>query len=275
MRRRLLMEFICAGFLLAMIFPASGKAPYLSVFDNGLTDVETPVEQARLLKSLGYDGICTRPERGTTEFMAAFDAEGVDIAATYLVLPPETESVPSNVVRYIESLKGRDTIVWFALGLGDTTQSNAVSLIHQVCDAAGRADLEVVLYPHANFYTDTVKKVSELCRAADRDNLGISFNLCHFLAQNDQADVEKTLRAVAPDLRLVQLSGANMLPPDKPDWSQLIFPLGEGSFDMRRVLDTLQEVGYTGPFNIQCHQIKQPASKHLKASMDAWRTYYE
>jgi sugar phosphate isomerase/epimerase len=74
-------------------------------------------------------------------------------------------------------------------------------------------------------------------------------------------------------LKLVQINGANQIPPGKPDWKQLIQPLGTGDFDVRPVLRLLDEVGYLGPFNLQCYQIQQPARQHLSQSMKAWRTF--
>jgi sugar phosphate isomerase/epimerase len=59
------------------------------------------------------------------------------------------------------------------------------------------------------------------------------------------------------------------------DWNELIKPLGAGDFDVGRVLRTLDEIGYTGPLNLQCYRIPLPAREHLEVSMRAWLRYHE
>jgi len=60
--------------VLGLMAVLSAKAERLFfTFDNGLTDVKNVEEQAKLLKELGYAGICTRPKNCTDELLAAFD----------------------------------------------------------------------------------------------------------------------------------------------------------------------------------------------------------
>jgi sugar phosphate isomerase/epimerase len=33
----------------------------------------------------------------------------------------------------------------------------------------------------------------------------------------------------------------------------------------------LDAIGYKGPVNLQCFEIKQPAEQHLAASLEAWK----
>jgi sugar phosphate isomerase/epimerase len=244
----------------------------LSVFDNGLTALRTAEEQAALLQKLGYDGICTRPEKASDELFTAMDRHGIMISATYVALPAKADpQVPPGIADHIRKLKGRKTLVWLAITNDKADENSALSLIREVCDLASANDLEVVLYPHVGFLTDTLAECERLRKLADRPNLGISFNLCHHLCQDGPATIEAALKDAAPHLKLVQISGADEIPPGKPDWRRLIQPLDKGTFDMRRVLRTLDSIGYKGPVNLQCYQIKQPAGQHLAASMEAWK----
>ena len=247
----------------------------LSAFDNGLTDVTSVEAQAKLLKELGYDGICTRPNKCTPELLAACDKFGVDVAATYITLPGTATAIPPAIIKHIERLKGRDTLVWLNIDKPNATVEQALSVIHKVCDLAAANGLEVVLYPHINCRTDTVERTEKLRKLANRDNLGISFNVCHFLAQTDASKLEETIRSIAPNLKLVQVSGANQLDQPRADWNQLILPLDEGDFDVGRVFRTLDEIGYDGPVNLQCYRVPLPAREHLVKSMNAWRKYNE
>ena len=244
------------------------------VFDNGLTDIKSAEKQASLLQKLGYDGICTRPGHATDELFAAMDHHGIRISASYVVLPALDYQAPLSpgLTEHIRKLKGRKTIVWLAITQPEAEDEAAVTVIRKACDLAAENGLDVALYPHVGMKTGNTSTCERLRKLADRPNLGLSFNLCHFLCENDAAGLEATLKSVAPHLKLVQISGADAIPPGKPDWRRLIQPLGQGTFDMRRVFRTLDEIGYKGPVNLQCYQIKQPASQHLAASMTAWQT---
>jgi hypothetical protein len=44
-----------------------------------------------------------------------------------------------------------------------------------------------------------------LKKLADRPNLGTSFSLCHFLCQEDAAELEADLKALGPHLKLISL----------------------------------------------------------------------
>ena len=247
----------------------------LSVFDNGVTDIKSVEAQAVLFEELGYDGICTRPDNASDELLTAMDKHGRKVSATYVVIPAKAggEAVPPKIVEHFKKLKGRKTIVWLGLTNPTAKDEVAVSLIRRVCDSAAENGLEVVLYPHVGFRTNTVAECERLRKMADRPELGVSFNLCHFLCQNDPSTLESTIKSVAPHLKLIQICGADEIPPGKPDWKRLIQPLGEGSFDVGRVFRVLDEVGYKGPFNLQCYNIDLPSKSHLSASMQAWEKY--
>lgn len=243
------------------------------VFDNGLTDVKSAEEQAALLQKLGYDGICTRPQNASQEFLAAMDRHGIRITATFLSLAAtaDGQEISREIQDHIRALKARKPIVWLAISNKDAGDDATISIIRKICDMAAENGLEVVLNPHVGFKTHTSAECERLRKLADRPNLGISFSLCHFLCQEDQAGLEATLKALAPHLKLVQISGADQIPPGNPDWKLLIQPLGQGTFDMLRVIHTLDEIGYKGPVNLQCYQINQPAAQHLAASVEAWK----
>jgi sugar phosphate isomerase/epimerase len=243
------------------------------VFDNGLTDLKSAEEQAALLQKLAYDGICTRPQNASEEFLAAMDRHGIKITATFLSLAAtgSEQDVPEDVRDHIRRIKNRKPLVWLAIQNPNASDDATVSLIRKVCDLSAENGLEVVLYPHVKFKIATGTACEHFRKLADRPNLGTSFSLCHFLCQEGEAGLEADLKALGPHLKLIQISGADMIPPGKPDWARLIQPLGQGNFDMARVLRTLDTIGYKGPVNLQCFQIKQPASQHLATSMEAWK----
>ena len=85
------------------------------VNDNGFADVPAYEDQARILKELGYAGICTRPKSSTPELLDAFDRHGLGVLATYVTLSGKELKVPGHVMKHLKQLQGRNTVVWLML----------------------------------------------------------------------------------------------------------------------------------------------------------------
>lgn len=260
---------VFAAFAIMLASPLGARD--LHAFDNGLNDVGKLEDKAALLAKLGYAGIAWRPGQ-TAEMLAALDRHSLKMVATYVMLTADMKScpVPPTVTAEIDALKGRDAIVWLTVN-GKTDDELVVPAVREVADVAARNGLKVALYPHVNFHTDTMDATLRVMRKAGRPNIGICFNLCHFLRLNDEADLERTLREVAPHLMLVSINGADSGDTRAMDWDRLIRPLGEGSFDNSGLLRLLDGMGYKGPVALQCFNIRRPATDHLARSMDAWR----
>lgn len=249
------------------------KSRAFFAFDNGLRQTDGLEEKAALLAQLGYDGIAWRPGK-TAAMLAALDRHELKMFATYVTLSADEEAcrVPPGVVREIHALKGRETIVWLTIGGKSTRDDVVVEGIQRVCDVAEENGLRVALYPHNGYYTDTTAKALELAQKARRPNLGVSFNLCHFLKQNDASQLEETLRAAADQLLLVSINGADGGETRRMGWDRLIRPLGEGSYDVAQVLHVLDAIGYTGPVGLQCFNVKGDDRNKLRQSKEAWRS---
>jgi sugar phosphate isomerase/epimerase len=264
-------------FLAAWAHAAGNEAPVAPrpfiALDNGLTDIPAVADQAALLQELGFDGICTRPPKATAELLDEMEKRGLQIAASYVVLTADQDAtIPAAVATHIRRLKGKGTLIWLGVSKTEADEAAAVRLIRAVCDLAASCGLEVALYPHVgNLWTDTIGNCARLADQAERPNLGLSFTLCHFLAAQDATELEATLRAYGSRLKCVQINGCDALPPGKVDWGRLIQPLGEGNFDVGRVMRCLDEISYQGPVVLQSYQIKRPARDHLAVSMRGWR----
>ncbi|MFZ9935923.1 MAG: sugar phosphate isomerase/epimerase family protein [Luteolibacter sp.] len=255
----------------AMLLADPLGARELHVFDNGLRDVTELEDKAALLARLGYAGIGWRPGQ-TAEMLAALERHGLKMASSYVTLHADMDScpVPPDVVAEIDALKGRGTIVWLAVN-GKSNDAVVVPAVREISEVAMRNGLKVAIYPHVGFYTDTMDSALRIMRKAQRPNIGISFNLCHFLKQNDEARLEAKLREAAPHLMLVSVNGADSGDTRAMGWDKLIRPLGEGAFDNSKLLRLLDGVGFKGPVVLQCYNIKQPAAAHLAKSMAGWR----
>ena len=266
-------HFIALSLLtLASLLPATAAEPRpFFAFDNGLNAVPTLQGKAELLAELGYDGIAWRPGK-TAEMLVELDKLGLKMFSTYVTLTATATDcpIPATIISEIHALKGRDTVVWLNVG-GKSDDVIVVDAIRKIADIASQNGLKVALYPHVNCYTDTSSTVLRLVKLAEKPNLGVGFNLCHFLKQSDPATLEQTLRAAAPHLLAVSINGADTGDTRKMQFDRLIQPLGEGSFDNRNLLRLLDQIGYHGTIGLQCYNIKAPSPDHLTKSMSSWR----
>jgi len=98
------------------------------------------------------------------------------------------------------------------------------------------------------------------------------FNLCHWLRTDPQRDYRAVLQKGLSRLWVVTLNGADERDP-QPGWNRYIQPLDSGSFDVRRFLTTLREIGFAGPVGLQCYGLGGDAREHLARSVTAWQRF--
>ena len=263
--------------LFALRAAAAGN-PFFAM-DTGLRDgvSRTPAEQARLLKELGFAGVGWSPAQ-TPEMLAALDAEGLKMFNVYVgvEIGPTNRVAPEHIVRVINQLKGRDASLWlyvqskaFKTPSDEAGDDDAVTMLRDIADRAQQAGLKVSLYPHTWFWMERVQDAVRLAKKADRPNLGVTFNLCHCIKVGDAVRSSDLLDLAKPHLTFVTVNGAD----SEGDWSRLIQPLGQGSFDVAEVLKKLKEIGYAGPVGLQHYGIKGDAREKLGQSIEAWRTF--
>lgn len=241
-----------------------------------LEEYEARVRQCR---EMGYAGAEVSVGPDFAQKKAILLEQGLKPFATYVgirVNDPENPFVP-GLREAIEGLKGTGAVVnLYLLGVpsGQEIEKNdpiAVRHIRQVADWAAESGLKVALYPHAFFYVDKVEDAVRLIQKADRPNLGLIFNLCHWLKVQGPGDLDGVLQAAKPYLYCVSVNGADA---GGQDWDALIRPLGEGDFDVAIVVKKVREIGYTGPFGLQCYNINLQPEDHLGRSIRAWKTIW-
>ena len=250
----------------------------LFVLSNGVQDDQhaTPEAQAAMLKALGYDGIGPSGTKGIPEMLQALDAQGLKMYALYVGanLDPDQPKYEPGLPEAIRQLKGRETFIWLYLRSAkhkpssDTGDPRAVEIVREVAEMAEQSGLRVALYPHTWFYVQRVEDAVRLAKKVDRKNVGVTFNLCHWLKLDGPKNMRPLLELAWPHLYVVTINGADA---DGKDWDQLIQTLDRGTFDVGAFLKTLQEIGYTGPIGLQCYGIQGDKYENLRRSMEAWR----
>jgi sugar phosphate isomerase/epimerase len=245
--------------------------------DTGTKDAahQTPKAQVEMLKELGYPGIGGSLDN-LSEMLDELDKNGLKLFAVYTGawLDTDKDKYEPRLKEAIKLLKGRDTILWIFVQSNQHKlsspdgDSSAVEVIRGIADMADDSGLKVALYPHVNFWLERVEDAVRLAKKVNRKNVGVTFNLCHWLKVDDESSMEDRLKLAMPFLYVVTINGADS---DGKDWSTLIQTLDSGTFDIRKFLKTLKALGYKGPIGLQHYGIPGDARENLKRSLDAWK----
>ena len=248
-------------------------APPLYSFQNGLQSMPVK-ESVVLLKELGYQGLGSIYPKDLASFKAACDVEGLGIFSIYAggKVNADSYQIESQVNEAIQLLKGTNTLVELNVQRGtNPNDEQAVALVRDVADKAKESGLKVVLYPHAGFYIERLDFALRIAKATGRDNVGVTFYLYHMLKVQPNDDLDAALFDAKPLLWSASTCGANA---NGNDWTSLILPLDEGTFDQSSLLRCLRKIGFQGPIGLQCYNIKMDPRQHLNRSHKEWEHSY-
>ena len=236
-------------------------------------------EQAALLKELGYDGAGHLWLDKVDERLATLDAVGLDLFQIYVRvnIAPGKQAYDPRLAEALPRLKGRKVMLTLLIHGRPPSDpegdERAVAVVREIADKAAESGLRVALYPHSGDWLERVEDGLRVVRKVDRKNVGVMFNLCHWLkVTKSEEDLRPLLESAMPHLFAVSIHGADgaeAVQAGKGNWIQ---PLGHGSFDVQGLWATLWELGYEGPVGLQCYGIPGDARVHLEESMKAWRT---
>jgi len=238
------------------------------------TDRRLPAKaQVEMVRELGYAGMGCDIAAMPAMLQAADDA-GLKLFAVYVgaSVDPGKPRYDPRLKDVIKSLKGHDTMVWLYVTGGKPSSTDrddeAAGIVREVADLAAESGLRVALYPHAGFYVERVEDALRLMRKAERKNVGVTFNLCHWLKVDKEENLTPLLKQAMPHLLIVTINGADS---GGKNWDTLIQTLDRGTFDMFNFLKTLKDMGYAGPIGFQGYGIKGDPRDNLTRTVDAWR----
>ena len=258
-----------------------GLANPFFVLSNGVADDAhpTPESQAKMLAELGCDGIGPSGSAGVAEMLAALDKHDLEMHALYIGVNLDSDKPPyeAGLQDAIAALKGRETIIWLYIRSSQYRSPSAegdpraVEIIREIAAMAQRSGLRAALYPHAGFYVESVEDAVRVAKKVDLKNVGVCFNLCHWLKVGSDYEMKSLMELALPHLFLVTINGADANPKLDKGWDRLIQPLGQGSFDVHNFVKTLHDLGFKGPVGLQCYAVKGDKYENLKRSMAAWK----
>lgn len=231
-------------------------------------------EQAEMVSELGFDGLGHLWLDDLPERLATLEARKLKLFQVFVraSIDPDQPKYDPRLGEAIELLKDRDVVLGLLIVGGKPSDpagdERAVAVVREIAEMADGAGLRVALYPHTSDWLEKTGDAVRVARKVDRKNVGVMFNLCHWLKVDDTSRLKETLEEARPYLFVVAIHGAD---PPPGDWDKLIQPLGSGSFDVAGLLHILHRLGYNGPIGLMCFGIGGNAEVHLRKSMDAWK----
>ena len=274
------LRLLCSVVVLAGLPPLCLAEWQFFAMDTGTRDGQTRSydQQAALVKELGFSGIGYTGANNIPEMLAAVEKHDITFAPLYNGIEVRGNGVTNNanLEKAISQLKGREAVVWLYVGgrrPADPSDTDApvVAKLQELADLASKSGVRLALYPHAGAYADRVQDCVRLVKAADRSNLGVTFNLCHFL-KVDGRELDKRLEEAAPHLFVVTINGADK---DGTGWNTLIQPLDVGTYDVLPILRKLKSLKWDGPVGLQHYGIRGSSRDNLGRSMKGWKTLLE
>jgi sugar phosphate isomerase/epimerase len=259
---------------------ASPANPFFAM-STGTKDAQhsTFAAQADMLKELGYAGTDLLGTQGIPELAKELDSRNLRFFAIYsgVNIDPGGPQWEPGFEAAIRALNGRETILWipmtskkYAVSSPDG-DADAVSVLNRIADMAAASKLRIALYPHTGHWLERVEDAVRIANKVDRPNVGVTFNLCHWL-RVDGKDLRAHLESALPRLFMVTINGAET---GGTDWATLIQTLDRGSFNVKDLLLNLKNLGYTGPVGLQGYGIGGDIHDNLRRSMTAWRALQE
>ena len=262
--------------LLASLTHLSAKSDTWPVyaFQNGV-HFKTTEERVKVLKELGYDGIgsakLSQSDLPLPQRLKLYDEAELKLFSFYVggKLGSKGHTYGKEISQAIKDLKGRETILeLFVQGSKKSnTDEQAVAFVREIADQANESGLRIVLYPHAGFYVDTLSAAVRVARKCKRENVGVMFNLCHYLKVEPKTDLKAALTEAKPLLWQISTCGAEK---GGSSWGQLIQTLDRGSYDQAVLFQMLRELGFKGNVGFQCYAIGGDSRENLKRSIGAW-----
>jgi sugar phosphate isomerase/epimerase len=255
--------------------PPANFAPEFFAFENGVVRIGATEEQIKVLKELGYDSLGSAKPHNLPARLRTHQEAGLRISSLYIGGKidgnKDVQTINPAIPEAIRQLKGHDTIIeLFVQGSQKNTDDEAVAFVREVADLAKASGLRVVLYPHSGFYVDTLGDAVRIAKLSNRDNVGVMFNLCHFLKVEPKSDLRETLENAGDRLWRISTSGADV---EGTNWGALIQPLDKGSFDQASFLRMLREIGFSGDVGLQCYSVPGDPKENLSRSILAWRKH--
>jgi sugar phosphate isomerase/epimerase len=216
MRIFFVLILICSNSLLAQ----KVKNEFFALHNiiRGDSTYNTFDKQVELVKNAGFDGIEINQIESFDGMKTALDK--YEFKGSYFYIKLQLgEPMDNRIEKAINSLKGTNTIIAPYI-LADTKRfkanspegdSEAIRLLQIISVWSKKSGLQVAIYPHFSFYVERTDHALQLAQKINRKNVGLSFNLCHWLATTnltERTQLKSHLKEINPYLKMMTISGA-------------------------------------------------------------------
>ena len=271
-RRELISLFVASPLLKGA--PAKLRNPFF-VFDNGLGRGVLPLEQqAELAHKAGYDGILFTGVANIPEMRRHLESRGLKMFGIYtgMNLSAPNQGYDPGLPEAIRQLKGSGAMITFTVN-GKHPEADAITtkIVQQVADMAADSGLRFAFYPHYGMHVARIEDALRIREMAGRSNVGVIFNLCHWLRSGDEPNLATRIEQVKSCLYMVNINGCD----HEGDWDRLIQTLDRGEYDVYNFLHPILTAGFAGPIGLQCYNIKGDIEDNITRSMAAWKKLEE
>jgi sugar phosphate isomerase/epimerase len=257
--------------------------PPFFAFQNGFRT--SPAELAATLRALGYDGVSAEGY-DLRPLLQELKARDLKLFNTYLTLEFDavTNGLTNPLRMLIDDLQGAGAALWIAIpkvtrdgqALPNSSpegDSIAVARLAEIADYAEPRGVKIALYPHTWFWLERVGDAVRLADKLNRPSVGSTFNLCHWLKVEGDADPAAVLKAAMPRLVFVSINGADGGDTRGMDWDRLIQSLDRGTYGVGGFVRKLLALGYRGPVGLQGYNVKGDPKDNLARSIGAWKRF--
>ena len=283
MRTYILLILICSNSLLAQ----KVKNEFFALHNiiRGDSTYNTFDKQVELVKNADFDGIEINQIESFDGMKSALDQFQFKGSYFYVKLQLG-DPIDNRLESAINKLKGTNTIIAPYI-LADTKRfkpnspegdSEAIKLLQLISMWSKKSGLQVAIYPHFSFYVERTDHALQLAQKVNRKNVGLSFNLCHWLATTsltERTDLKNHLKELKPYLKMMTISGAkDVISQKKSIFDDYILPLGTGNFDTYDLVKFMvKTIKYKNPIGVQCYNIKGNKPQLIKNTMSVWKGY--
>lgn len=269
-----------------LVLNVSGQefSPDFFVYEWGLRKAQSdePEYWADLVDKAGFDGMELMGLEKADQMLPALKKKGLTLYTLYISIDLDAD-IPydKNLKDYISKWNGDVPYIWLNVhskkyGPSDPAgDQRCMEIVNELAEYAEPSGLKLVFYPHINQWLEKVSDGVRLAEKINRDNVGTSFHLAHFLMKDETDKLKEKLSQAMPYLFLVSINGADDGDTHQMEWPRMVQPLGQGSYDVYHVLEILKELGYTNPVGLQCYSIEGKAEEFLMSSTATWEEYIQ
>ena len=230
----------------------------------------TPEERIAMLERLGFKRYAYdwRAEHlpDTARELRLATARGIRVEAVWVWIEKDRPGrLSEDNERLLAALKeaGLGTQLWvgfapgFFEGVSDQEKvARGAEMVRHLSDRAAETKSRVALYNHGDWFGEPENQVRIIQALPGRD-IGIVYNFHHGHDQIGRLDA--LVKAMRPYLWVVNLNGMR---PEGPK----ILPFGTGTHE-RRMLQTILDSGFAGPFGVLSHVDGADAEEVLRGNL--------